>query len=354
MILQVESKASVRERYIRTISICCPTVSRPFVNRTASALAQVELRGLSTSTEISLPLKMLRPQQFAEVAPSINPEFDSIVHAFVETVTAAIPVRRIRHILHYLLEAQSPSFENHLCVMLSRISLKAEDLEALFDAPFQSATDKLFSRVVRSLRLPFTKLVDFVGRAADVASATCASVLCDGCWDGTRQLLAAVPADFDDADWATIIGRLPTSEMDDLLVSEIFPKCHGDKSLLAILEILSERSNDIDLANNVLHKLLMLDGKMYEFRKRIRLYLDVVRILLGTKLTFGETTIGELFEAIQSILRVGQMQPLFPLMSNEAIKHWIGILNREWDTETFVRYRDAVHKTEEMLASCMR
>jgi hypothetical protein len=60
MILQVESKTPVRENSLRTMSIFCPTVCRAFVNCTASALVQVELRELSTSTEISFPLKMLQ------------------------------------------------------------------------------------------------------------------------------------------------------------------------------------------------------------------------------------------------------------------------------------------------------
>jgi hypothetical protein len=161
----------------------------------------------------------------------------------------------MRHVLHCLLEAHSRGFEADLCVMLSRISLERDCLEALFRAPFQFTTDELFSTVIQSLHLPLEKLVRFVRRAAAVASATRATVLSDGWRDGSRELLAAVPAGFDDADWARIIGRLPKSEVGDHHMSEILPKCNGEKSLLEVLEVLSQRSNDVDIANNVLHRL---------------------------------------------------------------------------------------------------
>jgi hypothetical protein len=65
----------------------------------------------------------------------------------------------------------------------------------------------------------------------------------------------------------------------------------------------------------------MLDERMYELRKTVLLYLHVVRIVFGTKLAFGEATMCEIFEAIESILRVNQTLPLFILMSNEVMKH---------------------------------
>jgi hypothetical protein len=61
----------------------------------------------------------------------------------------------------------------------------------------------------------------------------------------------------------------------------------------------------------------MLDENTYELRKKV---LHVVRIVFGTKLAFSEATMCEISEAIQSILKVTQTLPLFPLMSNEVMK----------------------------------
>jgi hypothetical protein len=160
--------------------------------------------------------------------------------------------------------------------------------------------------------------------------------------ENTDALLDTVLIEqFPDATVARVVNLLSKTRITQAARDRLFLACKDRESLTAFLALLEEAGDESILANEALSEWLRLDGTLPDIRSRIELYVQALRLVLSTKLTYEPSLVDTLVDVLTSIQPECLKIPCFPLASRAALESWIALLSDEFPTANFARFASA-------------